>query len=80
MKLDGKVAYATTKSEVLGFTKALATELFGDDIKANAIMPGYIKIPMVEKMADVAKPEVPESVTKGIADVIPMKRMGAIEK
>ena len=76
----GEVAYATTKSAVLGFTKALAAELVDDDIRVNAIMPGYIRTPMVEKMANVTKPENPESVIKGIADAIPMKRMGTIEE
>ena len=76
----GEVAYATTKSAVLGFTKALAAELVDDDIRVNAIMPGYIRTPMVEKMANVTNPENPESVIKGIADAIPMKRMGTIEE
>ena len=76
----GEVAYATTKSAILGFTKALAAELVDDDIRVNAIMPGYIRTPMVEKMANVTKPENPESVIKGIADAIPMKRMGTIEE
>ncbi len=76
----GEVAYATTKSAVLGFTKALAAELIEDDIRVNAIMPGYIRTPMVEKMATVTSPEDPESVIKGIADAIPMKRMGTIEE
>ena len=76
----GEVAYATTKSAILGFTKALAAELVDDDIRVNAIMPGYIRTPMVEKMANVTNPEDPESVIKGIADAIPMKRMGTIEE
>ena len=76
----GEVAYATTKSAILGFTKALAAELVEDNIRVNAIMPGYIRTPMVEKMANVSSPEDPESVIKGIADAIPMKRMGTIEE
>ena len=76
----GEVAYATTKSAILGFTKSLAAELVEDDIRVNAIMPGYIRTPMVEKMAKVSSPEDPESVIKGIADAIPMKRMGTIEE
>lgn len=76
----GEVAYATTKSAILGFTKALAAELVDDDIRVNAIMPGYIRTPMVEKMANVTNANNPESVIKGIADAIPMKRMGTIEE
>ena len=76
----GEVAYATTKAAILGFTKALAAELVDDDIRVNAIMPGYIRTPMVEKMANVTNANNPESVIKGIADAIPMKRMGTIEE
>lgn len=77
---SGEVAYATTKSAVLGFTKALAAELVKDDIRVNAIMPGYIRTPMVDKMANITNPKNPESVIDGIAAAIPMKRLGTIEE
>ena len=77
---SGEVAYATTKSAVLGFTKALAAELVTDDIRVNAIMPGYIRTPMVDGMAKETNPENPESVVNGIAIGIPMKRLGTIEE
>ena len=77
---SGEVAYATTKSAILGFTKSLAAELVEDDIRVNAIMPGYIRTPMVDSMAKISVPEDPESVINGIASAIPMKRMGKIEE
>lgn len=77
---SGEVAYATTKSAVLGFTKALAAELVKDDIRVNAIMPGYIRTPMVDKMANMTNPKNPESIIGGIAAAIPMKRLGTIEE
>ena len=77
---SGEVAYATTKSAVLGFTKSLAAEVVNDDIRVNAIMPGYIRTPLVDNMAKISNPENPESVIKGIEDAIPMKRMGTIEE
>ena len=76
----GEVAYATTKGAVLAFTKSLAAELVEDGIRVNAIMPGYIRTPMVEKMSKITDPENPESVIDGIAQAIPMKRMGTIEE
>ncbi len=75
---SGEVAYATTKSALQGFTKALAAELVTDDIRVNAILPGYIRTPMVENMAKATCPEDPESVINGIAVAIPMKRLGTI--
>ncbi len=77
---SGEVAYATTKSALLGFTKSLAAELVEDDIRVNAIMPGYIRTPMVDNMAKISCPENPKSVVEGIAKAIPMKRMGKIEE
>ena len=71
----GEVAYATTKSAVLGFTKGLAAELASDGIRVNAIMPGYVRTPLVEKMAMDSEPSNPESVINGIASAIPLKRL-----
>ena len=77
---SGEVAYATTKSAIQGFTKSLAAELVKDDIRVNAIMPGYIRTPMVDGMAKETNKENPESVVDGIAKGIPMQRLGTIEE
>ncbi|GAA4717797.1 3-oxoacyl-[acyl-carrier protein] reductase [Promicromonospora umidemergens] len=39
----GALAYATAKAGVLGFTRALATELGPQGITANALAPGFIE-------------------------------------
>ena len=77
---SGEVAYATTKAAILGFTKSLAAELVTDDIRVNAIMPGYIRTPMVDGMAKETNKKDPESVVDGIAAGIPMKRLWTIEE
>lgn len=77
---SGEVAYATTKAAMYGFTKALAAELVNDDIRVNAILPGYIRTPMVDGMAKETNPDNPESVVDGIAAGIPMGRLGTIEE
>lgn len=76
----GEVAYATTKAALLGFTKALAMELVDDHIRVNAIMPGYIKTPMVDGIATDSNRENPEEVIRHIALGIPMKRLGTIQE
>lgn len=76
----GEVAYATTKAALLGFTKSLAAELIDKNIRVNAIMPGYILTPMVEKIAMQSNPNNPQSVIEGIAGAIPMQRLGTIEE
>ena len=77
---SGEVAYATTKAALLGFTKALAMELVENNIRVNAIMPGYIMTPMVEGISKDTNPDNPSSVVEEIARGIPMKRLGTIEE
>lgn len=77
---SGEVAYATTKAALMGFSKALAVELVNDNIRSNAILPGYILTPMVEGIGRDTNPDNPDEVIKGIAEAIPMKRLGTIEE
>lgn len=72
---SGESAYAASKAAVLGLTKALAMELAKDNIRVNAIMPGYVLTPMVEGMAKETNPDNPESVIEGIAKAIPLGRL-----
>lgn len=76
----GEVAYATTKAALLGFTKGLAAEVVSKGIRVNCILPGYIMTPMVEGIAKDSDSNNPDLVVKGIADGIPMKRLGTIEE
>ncbi len=76
----GEVAYATTKAAIIGFTKALAMELVNEKIRVNAILPGYILTPMVEKIGEQSNPDNPREIIDGIVKGIPMKRMGTIEE
>lgn len=51
-----KSAYVTAKHGVLGFTKTIALEVAEDNITCNAICPGYVLTPLVEKqIPDTAK-------------------------
>lgn len=72
---SGEVAYATSKGAVLAFTKSLAMEVVKDNIRVNAIMPGYVKTPLVDNMAILTNEEDPNSVVNGIAAAIPMGRL-----
>lgn len=77
---SGFTAYATSKAALIGFTKALAVEYAESGITANAILPGYIYTEMVEKSAQESNPDNPSSVISGIAEGIPMKRLGTTEE
>lgn len=51
-----KSAYVASKHGIVGFTKTLALEGAPFNITCNAICPGYVKTPLVEKqIADQAK-------------------------
>ena len=58
-----KSAYVSAKHGLVGFTKTIALEGAPFNITANAICPGYVKTPLVEKqIADQAKTHgIPES-------------------
>lgn len=58
-----KSAYVASKHGIVGFTKTLALEGAPYNITCNAICPGYVKTPLVEKqIADQAKTHgIPES-------------------
>lgn len=77
---SGEVAYATTKSALIGFTKAMAMEYVDYNIRVNAILPGYILTPMVKNMSRESSPSHPNSVIESIENAIPMKRMGTIRE
>ncbi|MDE5888755.1 MAG: SDR family oxidoreductase UcpA [Bacilli bacterium] len=77
---SGEVAYATTKAALMGFSKAIAVEFVKDNIRSNAILPGYILTPMVEGIGKDTNPDNPQEVIDGIAAGIPMGRLGTIEE
>ncbi len=58
-----KSAYVASKHGIVGFTKTMALEGAPYNITANAICPGYVRTPLVEKqIADQAKTHgIPES-------------------
>jgi 3-hydroxybutyrate dehydrogenase len=51
-----KAAYISAKHGVLGLVKTLALEGASEGITANAVCPGYVRTPLVEKqIADQAR-------------------------
>jgi acetoacetyl-CoA reductase len=67
----GQVNYASAKSGIHGFTKALALEGASKHITVNAVAPGYVETDMVRA--------VPEEVLKKIIKTIPVGRLGKPE-
>lgn len=64
----GQTNYAATKWGVIGMTKTWAKELGKNGIRVNAVAPGFILTPMVQKM--------PENVLDMMKDKSLLKRLG----
>ena len=47
-----KSAYVATKHGIVGFTKATALEVAEHGVRANAICPGFVHTPLVQKQID----------------------------
>ena len=61
-----KVAYVTAKHGVVGLTKVVALETAGTAITCNAICPGWVLTPLVQKQIDdlAARDKIPQAEAK----------------
>lgn len=51
----GQANYSASKAGIIGFTKSLAKELGGRNVRANAIAPGYVATDMTDALSDAAR-------------------------
>ena len=68
----GQANYAASKAGVIGFTKAIAREVAGRNVRVSAIAPGFIQSDMTDVLSDKIK--------EAMIAQIPMKRFGAPEE
>lgn len=47
--MPGRAAYCASKAGLLGLTRVLAVEWGGRGVRVNAVCPGYVRTPMVER-------------------------------
>ena len=64
----GQTNYAASKAGIIGFTKALARELGSRNVRANVVVPGYVKT----RLTDV----LPEEATGAMLESTPLGRLG----
>ena len=64
----GQTNYAASKAGIIGFTKSLARELGSRNVRANVVVPGYVKT----RLTDV----LPEEATNAMLTNTPLGRLG----
>lgn len=69
----GSPAYVAAKHGVIGLTEAAALEYANQNIRINAVGPGYILTPLITKSLD-------EATLKTLVGLHPMGRLGASEE
>ncbi len=67
--------YGATKAALLGFTKSLALELAVEGIRANAVCPGDVDTPLLEKQLEIYGGSREE-----MGDWYPLGRIGQAEE
>lgn len=73
-----RCAYSTTKAAVLGFTRSVATDYVGDNIRANALCPGTADSPSLRARIE----DTPDPVATRAAYIArqPLGRLGRPEE
>jgi NAD(P)-dependent dehydrogenase (short-subunit alcohol dehydrogenase family) len=71
----GATPYVASKHGVIGLTRVAATEYANADVRVNAVCPGVIETPMVERAAE----ESPEEIEQFV-QMQPLGRMGTPEE
>lgn len=64
----GQTNYSASKAGLIGFSKSLAKEVAGRNVRVNVIAPGFIETEMTQVLSEGVKGE--------ILGQIPLKRMG----
>ena len=64
----GQTNYAASKAGIIGFTKSLARELGSRKVRANVVVPGYVKTQLTEVL--------PEDATNAMLQNTPLGRLG----
>jgi len=77
MTIKGMFPYAAAKSGLVGLTRSLALDYGRDNIRVNAICPGFIHTRLVDEWLD-SQPDR-EAARAAVLDVHPLGRIGTPE-
>lgn len=71
----GLPAYVASKHGVIGLTKNAALEFANQNVRVNAVCPGVIHTPMIDRLTHGE-----EQAERAMAEGAPMGRMGTVEE
>jgi 3-oxoacyl-[acyl-carrier protein] reductase len=61
----GQCNYASTKAGIIGFTKTMARELARNNIRVNAIAPGFVETDMLGTVPEDIREQIRQEITLG---------------
>jgi 3-hydroxybutyrate dehydrogenase len=71
---EHKIAYCAAKHGIVGLTKVVALETAENDITCNAICPGWVKTPLVERQIEQAAKEGKISIQQATEELLREKQ------
>ena len=72
-------AYSASKHGIIGLTKTAALDYAKSAIRVNAVCPGPVQTPMVDKILN-AQPELADKIIEAIKDKEPVGRWGQADE
>jgi NAD(P)-dependent dehydrogenase (short-subunit alcohol dehydrogenase family) len=73
----GSAVYSATKGALIQMTRMMALELSGDGVRVNALAPGWIDTPMIQRENALAGDN---TLLKYIERTCPLGRIGTVEE
>lgn len=73
--LPGRAPYSMTKAAIIGFTRALAGEWAGHNVRVNAVLPGYVRTEILASLERAGKLDA-----GAVGATVPLGRMAEPEE
>ena len=76
--MPGQAAYGAAKAALRSFARVLAAELLPREIRVNAVTPGPIDTPILDKV--FPDKDAADHIREQMSGMVPMKRLGTAEE